>query len=143
MKKDINMKKNNDYEISSGNVFADLGLSNPEERLAKAELARQINNLIDQKKLTQAAAAKLLGIDQPKISALSTGRLSGFSLERLFRFLNILGQDIIINVSPKKRTKDQSKVSVVMKKIKKTPTKPNTISRENNARVQAKKKTTK
>lgn len=137
------MKKNNDYEISSGNVFADLGLSNPEERLAKAELARQINNLIDQKKLTQAAAAKLLGIDQPKISALSTGRLSGFSLERLFRFLNILGQDIIINVSPKKRTKDQSKVSVVMKKIKKAPTKPNTISRENNARVQAKKKTTK
>lgn len=80
--------KNNDYEVevSSGNVFSDLGLSNPEERLAKANLAIQINELIKKKKLTQKAAAELLDIDQPKISALSTGRLSGFALERLFRF---------------------------------------------------------
>ena len=84
------MKKNKDYDISSGNVFADLELSYPEERLAKAELAYQINNLIQKKKLTQIAAAELLDIDQPKISALSTGKLSGFSLEMLSRFLNIL-----------------------------------------------------
>ncbi len=79
------------YEISSGNVFADLGLPNPEERLAKAELALQINRLIKKKKLTQIAAAKLLDIDQPKISALNQGKLAGFSMERLFRFLNLLG----------------------------------------------------
>jgi predicted XRE-type DNA-binding protein len=74
------MKKKNDYIISSGNVFSDLELPNPEEVLAKAELVRQINNLVKQKKLTQIAAAKLLEIDQPKISALNKGKLSGFSL---------------------------------------------------------------
>lgn len=82
------MKKNKDYEVSSGNVFADLGLPDSGELLAKAELARQINNIITSKKLTQTAAAALLGVDQPKISALSKGKLTGFSLERLFRFLN-------------------------------------------------------
>jgi predicted XRE-type DNA-binding protein len=104
------MKKNKDYIVSSGNVFADLGLSNPQERLAKAELARQINALITQKKLTQTAAAKLLDIDQPKISALSTGKLAGFSLERLFRFLNILGQDVTIKVTPKALSKKNAQV---------------------------------
>ncbi len=105
------MKKKIEYEISSGNVFADLGLPNPEELLAKAELARQINNLIKQKKLTQEAAGKLLGIDQPKISALGKGKLSGFSLERLFKFLNLLGQDITIKVS---KTKPQRQANVVV-----------------------------
>lgn len=113
------MKKNNDFIIGSGNIFADLGLSNPEERLAKAELARQINNIIKQKKLTQVAAAELLEIDQPKVSALSKGRLSGFSLERLFRFLNILGQDITIKVSPKTKTKEKAEVKVNIPRIKK------------------------
>lgn len=87
-----NMDKK-DFETSSGSVFADLGASNPEERLAKAKLAMQINILIKEKGLSQKAAAELLGIDQPKISALYKGKLAGFSLERLFRFLNILGQD--------------------------------------------------
>lgn len=86
------------YEESSGNVFADLGLLNPEERMAKAELAIQIRRLIKEKKLTQAAAAELLEIDQPKISLLMQGKLSGFSLERLFKFLYKLGQNITINV---------------------------------------------
>ena len=86
------MKKNKDYIISSGNIFEDLGAAHPEERLAKAELAYQINSLIEERELTQKQAAQLLGIDQPKISSLRTGKLSGFSLERLFRFLNILGQ---------------------------------------------------
>ena len=88
------MKKKNNYIVSSGNVFSDLELPDSQEMLTKAELARQINHLIEQKKLTQSAAAKLLEIDQPKISALSKGKLSGFSLERLFRFLTILGQPI-------------------------------------------------
>ena len=114
------MKKNKDYFISSGNVFADLGFPNPEEMLAKAELARQINNLIKQKKFTQIAAAKLLDIDQPKISALSTGKLSGFSFERLFKFLNILGQDITIKVTAT-QPKKQSNVSVSFPKMRKSP----------------------
>ena len=64
------MKKKIVYEESSGNVFADLGVENPEEALAKSELARQIAKLIKKKKLTQKRAAEILGIDQPKISAL-------------------------------------------------------------------------
>jgi predicted XRE-type DNA-binding protein len=113
------MKKNKDYNESSGNVFKDLELPYPEESLAKAELAYQVNLLIAEKKLTQAQAAQLLGIDQPKISALKTGRLSGFSLERLFRLLNILDQDIVIKITPKKTSRTKSKVTVISK-IQKT-----------------------
>ena len=87
-------------EESSGNVFADLAIENPEEALAKSELARQIAKLIKKKKLTQKRAAEILGIDQPKISALIRGRLRSFSLERLIRFLNELGQDVSIMISP-------------------------------------------
>src|ERR1035437_1757334 len=96
-----------DYVVSSGNVFADLGLPNPEELLVKAELANKISVLIQEHKLTQAKAAKLLGIDQPKVSMLLRGRLTGFSLERLMRFLLLLGQDIKITVqaSPQGRSK--------------------------------------
>ncbi len=89
---------------SSGNVFADLGLPNPEECLAKAELAFQINKLVKKRHLKQKEAAKLLGIDQPKISALTRGRLSGFSVERLFKFLTILNQDIEIIIKPHRST---------------------------------------
>ena len=115
------MKNSKDYEKSSGNVFADLGFANPEEMLAKSELARQINNLIEQKKLTQKRAAALLEIDQPKISDLSNGKLSAFSLERLFRFLNMLGQVVTIKVSAKTRAKPTANVIVSIPKIKRTP----------------------
>ena len=91
---------------SSGNVFADLGLKNPEELLAKAELVQRISDVISERKLTQARAAKLLGIDQPKVSALLRGRLDGFSIERLFRFLNALGKDVEITVRPARNTED-------------------------------------
>lgn len=80
--------------------------------LVKADLAIEINKLIDAKKLNQTQAAKLLNIDQPKISALNRGRLSGFSIERLFRFLNILDKDITIKITPKKRSKKKANVSV-------------------------------
>jgi len=100
-------KREPDYTVGSGNVFADLGLPNPEELLAKAELARKITVLIRDRGLTQSRAAKLLGVDQPKVSALIRGRLTGFSLERLMRFLLLLGQDIKITVqaSPRSRTR--------------------------------------
>src|SRR5665213_233372 len=80
----------------SGNVFADLGLPNPEQRLAKAELAHEICALIRSAKLTQTQAAKRLGVDQPKVSALMTGRLKDFSTDRLMRFINLLGRDVNI-----------------------------------------------
>lgn len=96
------MKKAIKYEESSGNIFVDIRMENPEEALAKSELARQIAKLIKKKKLTQKQAAEILGIDQPKISALIRGRLHSFSLERLIRFLNELGQDVSIMISPAK-----------------------------------------
>jgi len=85
---------------SCGNVFEDLGLPNSEELLVKVELAFKINQLIESRNLKQKDAAFLLKIDQPKISALSRGRLSGFSVERLFKFLKILNQDIEIVIKP-------------------------------------------
>ena len=105
-------KREPDYVISSGNVFADLGLPNPEEALAKAELANKISVLIRERALTQAKAAKLLGIDQPKVSMLLRGRLTGFSLERLMRFLMLLGQDIRITVQATPRGQARARVLV-------------------------------
>ncbi len=105
-------KHERDYTVSSGNVFADLGLPNPEEALAKAELAHKITVVIRDKGLTQVQAAKLLGVDQPKISALIRGRLSGFSLERLMRFLLLLGQDIKITVQASPRTRSKARFLV-------------------------------
>lgn len=85
---------------SSGNVFEDLGFSNADEMLAKSELVRQINKIIEQRGLTQVEAAALLGVNQPKVSALRRGRLTDFSLERLMRFLVALGQEVDITVRP-------------------------------------------
>lgn len=96
------MTQKPEYNESFGNVFADLDVENPEEALAKSELARQIAKIIKKKKLTQKQAAEFLRIDQPKISALIRGRLRSFSLERLIRFLNELGQDVSIMISPAK-----------------------------------------
>lgn len=95
-------------EESSGNVFADLGLPRPEEYLVKADLAIQINKLIKSKRLNQKKAAQLLGLDQPKISALNRGRLSGFSVERLFKLLAMLDQDIDIVIKPHRGRENHS-----------------------------------
>ena len=88
------------FERGSGNVFADLGLPNPELAIAKAKLVQRIRDLIAERELTQASAAKLLGLDQPKVSALTRGRVEGYSIDRLFRFLNALGQRVEITVRP-------------------------------------------
>jgi len=96
------MKKKPKYEESSGNIFADLGLPNPEELLAKAEAAIEIAHIIKKKKLTQTRAAEILGIDQPKVSAILRGKLRSFSLERLFRFLNALGTTVIVKFCEEK-----------------------------------------
>jgi predicted XRE-type DNA-binding protein len=99
-------------EAGSGNVFADLGLPNPDLALAKAQLVRHIRELIAERNLTQAKAAELLGLDQPKVSALVRGRVEGYSIDRLFRFLNALGQRVEISVRPSAK-RDEGRALVV------------------------------
>jgi predicted XRE-type DNA-binding protein len=100
-------------EASSGNVFADLGLPEPDELLAKAELARRICASITERGLTQEEAATVLGVDQPKVSALMRGKLSGFSTDRLFRFLNALGQDVEIVIRSRRRGSNRPRTRVI------------------------------
>lgn len=107
------MSKEIDIQVSSGNIFADLGMPNADEMLMKAELVRQINEIITERKLNQLQAAEVLGIDQPKVSALMRGKLTGFSTERLFRFLNALGCDVQIVVKPKLKSPAIPGISVV------------------------------
>ena len=92
------MAKSIEVYEGTDNVFADIGLPHPEEDLARAELAYRISTTIRSRRLTQTRAAKILKIDQPKISRLLRGQLSGFSTERLMRFLTLLGSDIEIVV---------------------------------------------
>ena len=87
---------------SCGNVFADLDLPDPEWLLAKAKLCVKISRIIRERRLTQKQAAKLMGLTQPNVSDLLRGRLDGFTLDRLFRCLDMLGQEIEIVVRPKK-----------------------------------------
>ena len=101
----------NSVTPSSGNVFADLGFENPEEMLLKAQLVRQISLAIKEKGLNQYQAAELLGIDQPKVSLLLRGHFRGYSLERLFKYLNALGKDLEIVVKPKIQDISTTKVT--------------------------------
>jgi len=107
------MSKRIDVEEGSGNVFADIGLPNAEERLAKADLAIRIGEAIRARQLTQTRAAHMLRIDQPKISRLLRGQLSGFSTERLMHFLTLLGRDVEITVKPAPRSRRQGHLRVV------------------------------
>jgi predicted XRE-type DNA-binding protein len=100
------------HVVGSGNVFEDLGHLRPAEALAKAELARKIGAIIEGRGLTQAAAAEILELDQPKVSALVRGRLAGFSLDRLVRFLVLLGRDVEIVVRQRPRTARPARVMV-------------------------------
>jgi predicted XRE-type DNA-binding protein len=106
-------KRETEIEVipGSGNVFADLGFDQPDDELAKAKLAVHIWKIIKDRKLTQVAAGKLMGLDQPKVSALLNGRLANFSSDRLMRFLAALGADVDIVVrTPKRREKGRVRV---------------------------------
>lgn len=96
-------RKNVGVTVGSGNVFRDLGLKNPEELLAKAKLAARIVQILEERQLSQTQAAKLLSVDQPKVSQIYRGRLDDFSLERLMRFLTALHRDIRIVIENKPR----------------------------------------
>lgn len=106
------MKTTDDIRQSSGNVFADLDLPDAEELNAKAQIAYRICQILDERKLTQKRAATLLGIDQPKISALMRGRLDGFSTDRLFRFLTALDRNVEIVIKPKENPSTPASIRV-------------------------------
>jgi predicted XRE-type DNA-binding protein len=97
----------------SNNVFADLGLPNPEQELLKARLTLQIYKIIKERGLTQAKAGKVLGIKQPHVSALMRNRAGNFSVGRLMEFLIALGQDVEIAVTPTR--KPQGELSVIVR----------------------------
>jgi predicted XRE-type DNA-binding protein len=102
-----------DVFVGSGNVFADLGYPNPEEALAKADLAHQIYKTIKARKLTQSQAAKILDIDQPKVSDIIRGKLSRYSIDRLMCFLRMLGKDIEIHIKEPKNKKSARVLSAI------------------------------
>lgn len=101
------------YTVSGGNVFADLGLADSDQLLAKASLAHQIATIARGRHLSQTEAARVLGTTQPKVSDLFAGRLSGFSVERLIRYLNALDRDVQIVVTPKPRSRARATLEVV------------------------------
>lgn len=110
--KQTNQDIENQVTPSSGNVFADLGFDNPEEMMFKAELVRQISAAIKEKGWNQYQAAAALGIDQPKISELVRGKFMGYSIERLFKYLNMLDRDLEIIVKPSSGDKNKLKVTL-------------------------------
>ena len=95
------------------NVFADLRYPDAAERQAKLHLAYALNQVLEQRKLSQAEAAKVLGVTQPKISALHHYKLAGFSVERLMNLLTALDQDIEIVIRRKPRSRSAARISVV------------------------------
>lgn len=97
----------------SGNVFADLGFADGAERQAKLRLAYALNQVLEERKLSQAGAAKVLGVRQPKISALRHYKLAGFSVERLMNLLTALDQDVEIVIRQKPRSRKAGRISVV------------------------------
>ena len=106
--------KNDQVELSSGNVFADIGLKDAEEVLLKAKLVSKISQLIEKKGLTQAEIAKRTGLDQPKVCRLLRGQLSGFSADRLFAILNRLGHSVEVRISARERAPEQSYTRVMI-----------------------------
>ena len=106
------MKKKLTVTKGSGNIYADLGFPQPEAELAKAQLALRINDILCERGLNQTQSAKVLHIDQAKVSALSRGNLSGFSMDRLVRFLNALDRDVEIVIRSKPASRKLARVRV-------------------------------
>jgi predicted XRE-type DNA-binding protein len=112
-RRDMANGRNNETVVqSSGNVFGDLGLRDAGEKQTRVRLAVAINQIIEAQRLSQAAAARLLDVNQPKISALVNYRLEGFSVERLMHFLNALDRDVEIVIRRKPRSKRAARIVV-------------------------------
>ena len=101
----------------TGNVFADLGFRDSVERQAKLHLAYVLNQLLDGRKLSQADAAKVLGVTQPKVSALRHYKLAGYSVERLMNLLTALDQDVEIVIRRKPRSRKSARITVIAAQI--------------------------
>ncbi|MBF0532846.1 MAG: XRE family transcriptional regulator [Candidatus Omnitrophica bacterium] len=99
---------------SSGNIFADIGVAHPERVLARAQIMSRISGIIKDRGLTQKAAAGILGIPQSKVSCLMNGKLSMFSLDILFEFLNALDRDVEIIIKPKTQEERVATTNVLM-----------------------------
>jgi predicted XRE-type DNA-binding protein len=97
----------------TGSVFADLGFPDAAERDAKLRLACALNQVLDGRKVSQADTAKVLGLTQPKVSALRHYKLAGFSVERLMNLLTALDQDVEIVIRQKPRARKVARISVV------------------------------
>jgi predicted XRE-type DNA-binding protein len=97
----------------TGNVFADLGFPDAAERQAKLRLAYALNQVLEARRLSQADAARVLGVTQPKVSALRNYKLAGFSVERLMNLLTALDQDVEIVIRRKPRSRKTGRISVV------------------------------
>ncbi len=106
-------KEKIEYEIGSGNVFKDLDLPDADELFLKAKLGFEVFQIIEDRKLTQIEAAKILGVKQPEISRLKHGRFNHYSVERLLTFLNQLNRDIEIRIIPSENRKGQQRVVAV------------------------------
>ena len=108
-------KRSAEASITRGtkNVFADLGYPDAAERQAKLRLAYALNHVLDQRDVTQAAAGRLLGLSQPKVSALRNYKLGGFSVERLMTLLTAVDQDVEIVIRQKPRSRGAARISVV------------------------------
>src|SRR5229473_2086173 len=113
MRCDMARRKNKPAVVpSSGNVFADLGITNADEKQTKVRLAVAINQIIQGRKLSQTAAARRLNVNQPKVSALSNYQLDGFSVERLMNFVTALDRDVDIVIRGKPRSRKLGRIAV-------------------------------
>ena len=92
------MSKDIVYQEGSENVFVDIGARDPEESRMRADLVKEIGSLIRKSRLRQTEVAAILGVDQSKVSKLVRGRISGFTSDRLLRFLRALGCDVRIEI---------------------------------------------
>lgn len=101
-------------DVGTGDVFVDLGCTDAGERQLRVQLAMRVNDLLQQRKLTQAKTAQLFGIPQPHISELKNYKLSRFSSERLMRFITLLDKDVEIVIRPKARGHESGLLSVLM-----------------------------
>lgn len=110
-------KSTADYEVGSGNVFADLGLPNPEERLLKARLASAIYDILEERGWTQKHTAEVLGVTQPDVSKMTRGILKDFSVERLITFLSKLEQRVTIILQDEKDELPPKEIVIAAQKV--------------------------
>jgi predicted XRE-type DNA-binding protein len=105
--------KDTEIYVGSGNVFADIGLPRPEERLAKAEVAIRIDELITERRLTPTEAAALMTTSETELTDIVRGHLRTFTLDRLFQCLTALGQDVEITIRPKSAEEEFARILVM------------------------------